>query len=96
MIPGTARRFVFEFGNWVHVENPPPEPPFHFAVKFVFDRLSIPFTALTFGLCGVIGRFATRYMHRERGYNRFFTLYSLFLAGMVIALLGLLYMTLKR
>ena len=32
-------------------------------------------------LCGTIGAFATRYLHREPGYNRFFVLYALFVAG---------------
>ena len=54
---------------------------YHFAVKFVFDRLSVPFVILSFVLCGTIGAFATRYMHREPGYNRFFVLFALFLLG---------------
>lgn len=83
MLAGDTRHVVVEFGDWVHVETPPPEPHYHFAVKFVFDRLSVPFAALSLALCGVIGAFAHRYMHREPGYNRFFTLYALFLAGMV-------------
>src|SRR5262249_29835461 len=52
------------------------------------DRLSVPFVILTFVLCGTIGAFATRYLHRERGYNRFFTLYALFMLGMVVASLA--------
>ena len=47
-------------------------------MKFVFDRLSVPFAILSFVLCGTIGAFAIRYMHREPGYNRFFVLYALF------------------
>jgi NAD(P)H-quinone oxidoreductase subunit 5 len=39
-------------------------------------------------LCGSIGAFAYRYMHREPGYNRFFVLYSIFLMGMIIASLA--------
>ncbi len=42
---------------------------YHFSVKFVFDRLSVPFAILSFVLCGTIGAFATQYMHRERGYQ---------------------------
>ena len=40
---------------------------YHFSVKFVFDRLSVPFAILSFVLSGTIGAFASRYMHRERG-----------------------------
>ena len=73
-----------EFGSWVHVENPMVEHDhYHFVFKFVFDRLSVPFVILTFLLCGTIGAFANRYLHRERGFNRFFVLFSLFVVGMV-------------
>lgn len=56
---------------------------YHFVFKFEFDRLSIPFVILTYVLCGTIGAFANRYMHREPGFNRFFVLLSLFVVGMV-------------
>ena len=61
---------------------------YHFSIKFVFDRLSVPFVILTYLLCGTIGAFAYRYMHREPGYNRFFILYSFFLMGMIVASLA--------
>lgn len=61
---------------------------YHFQLKFVFDRLSVPFVILSFMLCGTIGAFANRYMHREPGFSRFFLLYSLFLAGMVVTSLA--------
>jgi NAD(P)H-quinone oxidoreductase subunit 5 len=38
---------------------------------------------LSFVICGTVGTFANRYMHRERGFNRFFMFYVLFLMGMV-------------
>jgi NADH-quinone oxidoreductase subunit L len=66
-----------ELGSWVVI------PHYHFAVKFVFDRLSVPFVILSFALCGTIGAFANKYMHREKGFNRFFVLYAIFLLGMV-------------
>ncbi len=72
-----------ELGSWVHLENPAEHYHYHFIFKFEFDRLSVPFVILTFVLCGTIGAFANRYMHRERGFNRFFVLLSLFVVGMV-------------
>lgn len=69
-------------GEWVGI------PHYHFSVKLVFDRLSVPFVILSFMLCGTISAFATRYMHREQGYNRFFVLYALFLVGMVLTSLA--------
>jgi len=48
----TGRRHVpIELGHWIELE----ELHFHFHLKFVFDRLSVPFVILTFLLCGTIG-----------------------------------------
>ena len=61
---------------------------YDFDVRLLFDRLSIPVVTLTFGLCGVIGTFAGKYLHRERGYNRFFVMFAVFQLGMVLAVVG--------
>ena len=66
----------------------PHESHFHFLIKFVFDRLSVPFAIMSFVLCGVIGAFAFRYLHLEEGYFRFFLFYSIFQLGMVISSLA--------
>ncbi len=81
LLHGT-RHVAVELGNWVEIPN------YHFSLKIVFDRLSVPFVILTFALCGTIAAFAKNYMHREPGFNRFFVLYSLFLLGMVAASLA--------
>lgn len=78
-----TRHVVIDLGEWVEVPR-----EYHFSVKFVFDRLSVPMVLLSFVLTGTVGAFASRYMHREHGYNRFFTLYALFLLGMVITSLA--------
>jgi NAD(P)H-quinone oxidoreductase subunit 5 len=62
-----------------------PADHFHFTIKFVFDRLSVPFVIMTFVLCGVIGAFASRYLHREDGYHRFFIFFSFFQLGMILS-----------
>lgn len=82
MLSYGTRQVVIELGHWVSV------PHFHFVVEFEFDRLSVPFVMLTLTLCGTIGAFATRYLHREPGYNRFFVLFALFMAGMVVTSLA--------
>jgi NAD(P)H-quinone oxidoreductase subunit 5 len=69
--------------NWVIIPG-----LYHFTVKFVFDRLSVPMAILSFTLSGTIGAFASRYMHRDAGYNRFFVLYTLFVLGMVVTSLA--------
>lgn len=51
----------------------------NFALKI--DSLSIWFVLMTCILGGVVGLFASRYLHREPGYFRFFVLYHIFLFG---------------
>lgn len=86
MLAYGTRHVIVDLGKWVSIESPDEDGhlPYHFVVKFEFDRLSVPFLILSYVLCGTIAAFAVKYMHRERGYNRFFTLYALFLLGMVI------------
>ncbi|MCD0462560.1 proton-conducting transporter transmembrane domain-containing protein [Roseiconus lacunae] len=84
MLQSGVRNVPIEIGNWVSL----PDEGFHFHLKFVFDRLSVPFTMLSFILCGTVGAFTNNYLHRERGYNRFFMLYAIFLVGMVVSSLA--------
>ena len=83
-------QFSIDLGQWVMIPNPsnPEHPLYHFSVKFVFDRLSVPFAILSFVLSGTIGAFASKYMHRELGFHRFFALYAIFVLGMVMASLA--------
>jgi NAD(P)H-quinone oxidoreductase subunit 5 len=81
LIRGT-RHEPIEVGDWIAISG------YHFSVKLIFDRLSVPLAILSFVLCGTISAFATRYMHRERGFNRFFVLYALFVLGMVLTALA--------
>ncbi len=82
MLPMPSPRATIELGHWVEIHD------YHFAIKLVFDRLSTPFVLLSFVLCGTISAFASRYLHRERGFNRFFMFYVLFLAGIVVTSLA--------
>ncbi len=81
MLSTGSRNVVIDLGNWVDI----PQQHFHLHVKFIFDRLSVPFTILSFVLIGTIGAFAKHYLHRESGFQRFFLLYAVFLFGMVVA-----------
>ncbi len=75
-------------GEWVIIHGTGKHTLYHFSIKLVFDRLSVPFVILSFVLSGTIGAFASKYMHRERGFNRFFTLYAIFVLGMVVTSLA--------
>jgi NAD(P)H-quinone oxidoreductase subunit 5 len=83
LIIGT-RHVPIEVGNWVVLH----EQGYHLTIKFVFDRLSVPFVILSFLLCGTVGAFTSVYLHREPGYGRFFVLYAVFLLGMVVSSLA--------
>ena len=82
MMASGQHHLTVEVGNWVGL------PHFHFSIKLLFDGLSLPFTLLSFVLCGTVGAFTARYLHREPGFNRFYVLYALFMLGMVIASLA--------
>lgn len=75
-------RVAIDFGSWFAVDH------HRFALALVVDRLSLPFVALTATLCGVIGSFAGRYLHREPGFHRFFVLLALFATGMQLLVLA--------
>jgi len=84
MLLVNTREVPLEIGNWVVI----PEQHFHFHVKFLFDRLSVPLVILSLLLCGTVGAFTSRYLHREPGYGRFYIFYALFTLGMVVSTLA--------
>ncbi len=67
------------FGNWFAVHD------YHFPLVLMADRLSLPFLAMTVVLSGLIGQFSATYLHRERGFLRFFLLLHLFAFGSLLA-----------
>ena len=80
---GTGRsQYPIVLGDWVVT------PAFHLKFQFILDLLSLSYVILALVLCNIIGAFSTRYLHRERGYNRFFLLFAIFLLGMVVAALS--------
>jgi NAD(P)H-quinone oxidoreductase subunit 5 len=84
MLSSGSRHVPLDLGQWVVI----PDEHFHFNMKFVFDRLSVPFVILTYLLVGTIGAFASRYLHRDAGFRRFFLFFAFFLFGMVLATLA--------
>lgn len=84
MLVTGLREVPVEIGDWISLES----EHFHFHLKFVFDRLSVPFAILSFVLCGTVGAFAKVYLHREPGYERFFLFYCVFLLGMIVSALA--------
>jgi NADH-quinone oxidoreductase subunit L len=74
-----ASAVTVTFGNWFSVHD------YHFPLVLLADRLSLPFIGLTVVLSGLIGQFSATYLHRERGFLRFFLLLHLFAFGSLLA-----------
>jgi NAD(P)H-quinone oxidoreductase subunit 5 len=74
-----ASATTLAFGNWFAVHE------YRFPLVLVADRLSLPFLAMTVVLSGLIGQFSATYLHRERGFFRFFLLLHLFAFGSLLA-----------
>ena len=74
-----APSVMVTFGNWFTVHD------YHFPLVLLADRLSLPFLGLTVVLSGLIGQFSATYLHRERGFLRFFLLLHLFAFGSLLA-----------
>jgi NAD(P)H-quinone oxidoreductase subunit 5 len=70
---------VISFGNWFAVHE------YRFPLVLMADRLSLPFLAMTAMLSGLIGQFSATYLHRDRGFFRFFLLLHLFAFGSLLA-----------
>src|SRR5262249_18545082 len=74
-----ASAAVVTFGNWFAVHE------YRFPLVLMADHLSLPFLAMTIVLSGLIGQFSATYLHRERGFFRFFVLLHLFAFGSLLA-----------
>ncbi len=75
---------TLELGNWITLR----EQHFHFRFKFIFDALSLAFAVASYILCGLVSVFSSRYLHRDRGYGRFFMCYAIFTFGMILSALA--------
>lgn len=75
---GGLQHSTVVLGDWFSVGH------YEFSLTLVADRLSLPLLALTAVLLGVIGSFSVRYLHRDRGYLRFFLLLHLFGFGSML------------
>ena len=65
-------------GDWFSIGH------YGFPLSFRIDNLSMPLVVLTTILCGTVGAFSTRYLHRDPGFFRFFLLLHLFTFGSLL------------
>lgn len=78
----TTRASVLETqeADWFHAGT------YHFGLSLRADWLSWPLLLLTIALTGLVGVFSVRYLHRDRGYFRFFLLLHLFTFGALLVI----------
>jgi len=77
-VVSTGAPVTVTFGNWFAVGS------YHFPLVLMADRLALPFLGMTVVLSGLIGQFSATYLHRERGFLRFFLLLDLFACGSLV------------
>ena len=69
-------------GTWFRVGT------YEFPLGARIDQVSAPISVAVAVVSVLVGRFAIHYMHREKGYARFFTLFALATAGLEIVVLA--------
>ena len=70
--------FEVDGGDWFHAGE------YAFALSLFVDHLSWPLMMLTTLLVGLVGVFSVRYLHRDRGFYRFFLLLHLYACGALL------------
>lgn len=78
MIQAGGQPVRLSLGEWFEAGS------YHFPLWIVLDRLSLPLMLMTVVLTGITGVFSVRYVHRERGFFRFFALLYLFTFGALL------------
>ncbi len=71
----TTGRQEIDFGPWIHLGS------YEVPIVFVIDTVSVSFSLLAAALTGLVARFSSTYLHKERGFLRFFVLLGLFCTG---------------
>jgi NADH:ubiquinone oxidoreductase subunit 5 (subunit L)/multisubunit Na+/H+ antiporter MnhA subunit len=59
-----------------------------FRLDFVADVPALGFALLSTGICGVVAAFSLSYLHRERGFHRYFVQFCLFSLGITLVALA--------
>ncbi len=81
-LPRDARHGVTELFSWISIAG------LNIPFEFLVDPLSMTMVLIITGIGGLIHLYATGYMAEEKDYPRFFTYLNLFIAAMLILVLG--------
>jgi len=81
-LPPDGRSVVTTLFPWIQIAG------LNIPFEFLIDPLSMTMVLIITGVGGLIHLYATGYMHEEKDYPRFFTYLNLFIASMLILVLG--------
>ena len=85
----TSFVLVFSIGPFALKTEPIFQVPgYSFEFELMVDRLSGTMMVLTTAILGLVGFFSSTYLHREKGFERFFILLSLFGTGMLLIVMA--------
>jgi NADH-quinone oxidoreductase subunit L len=76
---GPAGRHEVDFGPWIRIGG------YEVPIVFVIDSVACSFSLLAAAVTGLVARFSSTYMHKERGFLRFFVLLGVFATGTQMA-----------
>jgi NAD(P)H-quinone oxidoreductase subunit 5 len=79
---GFNEQTVLQFGDWLTL------PSTRFSISLILDPLSLSYLMTSGFIAAVVGYFSARYLHRDPGFLRFFTLYLLFVTGLNATILA--------
>ena len=79
---GLDEQTVLPYGDWLTL------PSTKFSISLILDPLSLSYLMTSGFIAAVVGYFSARYLHRDPGFLRFFTLYLLFVTGLNATILA--------
>ncbi|MBS1707644.1 MAG: NADH-quinone oxidoreductase subunit L [Armatimonadetes bacterium] len=81
-MPAESRSVVLTLFDWINIQS------LHVPFEFRVDALSMMMVLIITGIGSLIHLYATGYMAEEKDYPRFFTYLNLFVAAMLVLVLG--------
>ena len=78
LIDSPSSAFIIDLGSWFNIEDS------RYEIVFIADILAVSYSLFSLIMIGLVAVFSKRYLHREKGYFRFFTFMMLFVFGVNI------------
>ena len=78
LIDSPSSACIIDLGSWFNIEDS------RYEIVFIADILAVSYSLFSLIMIGLVAVFSRRYLHREKGYFRFFTFMMLFVFGVNI------------